>query len=33
VRAARLLTRLGVDDSWLTHENPTIDLLARLIAP
>jgi len=33
VRAARLLSRLGVDDSWLTHENPTIDLLARLIAP
>jgi aminoglycoside phosphotransferase (APT) family kinase protein len=32
VRAARLLARLGVDDSWLTHENPTIDLLAGLIA-
>jgi aminoglycoside phosphotransferase (APT) family kinase protein len=31
VRAARLLARLGVDDSWLTHENPTIDLLAGLI--
>jgi len=33
VRAARLLARLGVDDSWLTHQNPTIDLLAGLIAP
>ena len=33
VRAAWLLSRLGIDDSWLTHENPTIDLLARLIAP
>jgi aminoglycoside phosphotransferase (APT) family kinase protein len=32
VRAARLLARLGVDDSWLTHQNPTIDLLAGLIA-
>jgi aminoglycoside phosphotransferase (APT) family kinase protein len=32
VRAARLLARLGVDDSWLTHENPTIDLLAGLIS-
>ncbi|HXQ91178.1 MAG TPA: phosphotransferase family protein [Acidimicrobiales bacterium] len=32
VRAARLLARLGVDDSWLTHQNPTIDLLAELIA-
>jgi len=32
VRAAGLLARLGVDDSWLTHENPTIDLLAGLIA-
>ncbi len=32
VRAARLLSHLGIDDSWLTHENPTIDLLARLIA-
>jgi aminoglycoside phosphotransferase (APT) family kinase protein len=32
VRAARLLARLGVDDSWLTNENPTIDRLARLIA-
>jgi aminoglycoside phosphotransferase (APT) family kinase protein len=31
VRAARLLARLGVDDSWLTHENPTIELLAGLI--
>jgi aminoglycoside phosphotransferase (APT) family kinase protein len=31
VRAARLLARLGVDDSWLTHENPTISLLAGLI--
>jgi len=33
VRAARLLARLGIDDSWLTHENPTIDLLAGLIGP
>jgi aminoglycoside phosphotransferase (APT) family kinase protein len=32
VRAARLLARLGVDESWLTNENPTIDLLAGLIA-
>ena len=32
VRAAKLLARLGVDDSWLTHENPTIDLLAGLIS-
>jgi len=32
VRAARLLARLGVDDSWLTQANPTIDLLAELIA-
>jgi aminoglycoside phosphotransferase (APT) family kinase protein len=31
VRAAKLLQRLGVDDSWLTHENPTIELLAGLI--
>jgi len=31
VRAARLLTRLGVDDSWLTHENPTMARLAALI--
>jgi aminoglycoside phosphotransferase (APT) family kinase protein len=30
VRAARLLARLGVDDSWLTHHNPTIAVLARL---
>ena len=33
VRAAHLLARLGIDDSWLTHENPTIELLAGLIAP
>jgi aminoglycoside phosphotransferase (APT) family kinase protein len=32
VRAARLLARLGIDDSWLTQENPTVDLLAGLIA-
>jgi len=32
VRAARLLARLGVDDSWLTQHNPTVDLLAGLIA-
>ncbi|MGA2520455.1 MAG: phosphotransferase family protein, partial [Acidimicrobiales bacterium] len=31
VRAAHLLRRLGVDDSWLTHHNPTVDLLADLI--
>jgi aminoglycoside phosphotransferase (APT) family kinase protein len=30
VRAARLLARLGVDDSWLTHHNPTIAVLTRL---
>jgi aminoglycoside phosphotransferase (APT) family kinase protein len=32
VRAARLLARLGVDDSWLTRGNPTVTLLAELIA-
>jgi aminoglycoside phosphotransferase (APT) family kinase protein len=32
VRAARLLARLGVDDSWLTRGNPTVTLLADLIA-
>jgi aminoglycoside phosphotransferase (APT) family kinase protein len=32
VRAARLLARLGIDDSWLTHKNPTVDLLGGLIA-
>ena len=32
VRAARLLARLGVDDSWLTKANPTIALLAELTA-
>jgi len=32
VRAAKLLTRLGVDDSWLTRANPTVDLLAELTA-
>ena len=31
VRAARLLARLGIDDSWLTKANPTVDLLATLI--
>jgi aminoglycoside phosphotransferase (APT) family kinase protein len=31
VRAARLLSSLGIDDSWLTHKNPTIDLLAGLL--
>jgi aminoglycoside phosphotransferase (APT) family kinase protein len=30
VRAARLLVRLGVDDSWLTQGNPTVTLLAEL---
>lgn len=32
VRAARLLSRLGIDDSWLTAGNPTVDLLAELVA-
>jgi hypothetical protein len=32
VRAARLLARLGVDDSWLTRGNPTVTLLAELVA-
>ena len=32
VRAARLLARLGVDDSWLTRGNPTIELLDSLLA-
>lgn len=32
VRAARLLERLGVDDSWLTRGNPTVTLLAELIS-
>ncbi|HUY21122.1 MAG TPA: phosphotransferase family protein [Acidimicrobiales bacterium] len=32
VRAARLLAQLGVDDSWLTQANPTVDLLGGLIA-
>jgi aminoglycoside phosphotransferase (APT) family kinase protein len=32
VRAARLLARLGVDDSWLTRGNPTVTLLDDLIA-
>jgi aminoglycoside phosphotransferase (APT) family kinase protein len=32
VRAARLLSSLGVDDSWLTRGNPTVTLLAELIA-
>jgi aminoglycoside phosphotransferase (APT) family kinase protein len=32
VRAAHLLARLGVDDSWLTKGNPTVTLLAELIA-
>jgi aminoglycoside phosphotransferase (APT) family kinase protein len=31
VRAARLLARLGVDDSWLTQGNPTVTLLAELV--
>jgi aminoglycoside phosphotransferase (APT) family kinase protein len=31
VRAARLLSRLGVDDSWLTRGNPTVTLLAELV--
>jgi aminoglycoside phosphotransferase (APT) family kinase protein len=32
VRAARLLARLGVDDSWLTSHNPTVGVLEDLIA-
>jgi aminoglycoside phosphotransferase (APT) family kinase protein len=32
VRAARLLARLGVDDSWLTRGNPTVELLGELMA-
>jgi hypothetical protein len=32
VSAARLLSSLGIDDSWLTRGNPTVDLLAELIA-
>jgi hypothetical protein len=32
VRAARLLSRLGIDDSWLTAGNPTVTLLTELIA-
>jgi aminoglycoside phosphotransferase (APT) family kinase protein len=32
VRAARLLARLGIDDSWLTQANPTVTLLETLIA-
>jgi len=31
VRAARLLSRLGVDDSWLTVGNPTVSLLETLL--
>jgi aminoglycoside phosphotransferase (APT) family kinase protein len=32
VRAARLLARLGVDDSWLTRGNPTVELLGELMS-
>ena len=32
VRAARLLARLGIDDSWLTQHNPTVAILERLTA-
>ncbi len=32
VRAARLLARLGVDDSWLTRGNPTVTLLGELVS-
>lgn len=32
VRAARLLARLGVDDSWLTQGNPTLALVDTLTA-
>ena len=31
VRIARLLAARGVDDSWLTHGNPTAAALARLL--
>ncbi|HTT87131.1 MAG TPA: phosphotransferase, partial [Acidimicrobiales bacterium] len=31
VRAARLLARMGIDDSWLTQHNPTVELLGALI--
>jgi len=32
VRAARLLARLGVDGSWLTKGNPTVELLDELMS-
>jgi aminoglycoside phosphotransferase (APT) family kinase protein len=32
VRAARLLARMGIDDTWLTDGNPTIELIAELTA-
>jgi aminoglycoside phosphotransferase (APT) family kinase protein len=32
VRAAHLLSSLGIEDSWLTRGNPTVTLLAELIA-
>jgi len=31
VRLARLLADAGVDDSWLTRDNPSLQLLARLV--
>ena len=31
VRAAHLLVQLGIDASWLTHHNPTVELLEALI--
>jgi aminoglycoside phosphotransferase (APT) family kinase protein len=31
VRVARLLAEIGVDDSWLTKDNPALRLLARLV--
>jgi len=32
VRAARLLARLGVDDTWLTNDNPIFELIGELLA-
>ena len=31
VRAARLLARLGIDDTWLTDGNPVLEMIAELI--
>jgi aminoglycoside phosphotransferase (APT) family kinase protein len=32
VRAARLLARLGVDDTWLTKGNPVFEMIGELLA-